>query len=116
MKSLEILKRVQQFDPVGVAARDIRECLLLQLDSLSEETPWLAQARSLVDLHLDLLGSKDFATLVRRTGLSEHELSQVVALIRTLQPRPGAALLAEQSDYEIPDVLVRKKRTMAGRA
>lgn len=106
---LEILKRVQQFDPVGVAARDIRECLLLQLDGLSEETPWLAQARSLVDLHLDLLGSKDFATLVRRTGLSEHELSQVVALIRTLQPRPGAALLAEQSDYEIPDVLVRKE-------
>jgi len=106
---LEILKRVQQFDPIGVAARDIRECLLLQLDGLSEETPWLAEARGLVDSHLELLGSKDFAALVRQTGLSEHELSQVVALIRTLQPRPGAALLAEQSDYEIPDVLVRKE-------
>ena len=106
---IEILKRIQQFDPIGVAARDIRECLLLQLDGLSPETPWLAQARSLVDLHLDLLGTKDFAALVRRTGLTEHELSQVVALIRTLQPRPGAALLAEQSDYEIPDVLVRKE-------
>lgn len=106
---IEILKRIQQFDPIGVAARDIRECLLLQLDGLSPETPWLAQARSLVDLHLDLMGTKDFAALVRRTGLTEHELSQVVALIRTLQPRPGAALLAEQSDYEIPDVLVRKE-------
>lgn len=106
---LEILRRIQQFDPIGVAARDIRECLLLQLDGLSVETPWLDQARSLVDLHLDLLGSKDFTALVRQTGLTEHELSQVVALIRTLQPRPGAALLAEQSDYEIPDVLVRKE-------
>jgi RNA polymerase sigma-54 factor len=106
---LEILKRVQQFDPIGVAARDIRECLLLQLDGLSEDTPWLIEARGLVDLHLELLGSKDFAALVRQTGLSEHELSQVVALIRTLQPRPGATLLAEQSDYEIPDVLVRKE-------
>ena len=106
---LAILQRVQQFDPVGVAARDIRECLLLQLGSLSPQTPWLDQARSLVDQHLDLLGSKDFAALVRQTGLSEHELSQVVALIRTLNPRPGSALVTEQADYEIPDVLVRKE-------
>lgn len=106
----EILRRIQQFDPVGIGARDLRECLLLQLEQLDLDTPWLKEAQLLVDECLDLLGNKDFAALVRKTQLTEHELSQVVALIRTLHPRPGAALLIEKADYEIPDVLVRKDK------
>lgn len=106
----EILQRIQRFDPVGVGARDLRECLLIQLDQLDEATPWLKEAKLLVDQFLALLGSKDFAALVRQTQLTEHELSQVVALIRTLQPRPGAALLLDRADYEVPDVLVRKEK------
>ena len=106
----EILHRIQRFDPVGVGARDLRECLLLQLEQLDAATPWLDEATTLVSEHLDVLGNKDFTTLVRQTQLSEHELSQVVALIRTLQPRPGNALLVEKADYEIPDVLVRKDK------
>ena len=106
----EILHRIQRFDPVGVGARDLRECLLLQLEQLDAATPWLNEATTLVSEHLDVLGSKDFTTLVRQTQLSEHELSQVVALIRTLQPRPGNALLVGKADYEIPDVLVRKDK------
>lgn len=106
----QILHRIQRFDPVGVGARDLRECLLLQLEQLDAATPWLNEATTLVSKHLDVLGNKDFATLVRQTQLSEHELSQVVALIRTLQPRPGNALLVEKADYEIPDVLVRKDK------
>ena len=106
----EILHRIQRFDPVGVGARDLRECLLLQLEQLDAATPWLNEATTLVSEHLDVLGNKDFTTLVRQTQLSEHELSQVVALIRTLQPRPGNALLVEKADYEIPDVLVRKDK------
>lgn len=104
----EILRRVQQFDPIGVGARDLQECLLLQLEQLDEATPWLTEARDLVTSHLHVLGNKDFVTLVRQTHLSESQLSQVVALIRTLQPRPGAALFEETADYEVPDVLVRK--------
>ncbi len=104
----EILQRVQQFDPIGVGARDLQECLLLQLEQLDETTPWLTEARNLVTTHLHVLGNKDFVTLVRQTHLSESQLSQVVALIRTLQPRPGAALFEETADYEVPDVLVRK--------
>ena len=106
----EILRRIQRFDPVGVGARDLRECLLIQLEQLDDATPWLGEAKLLVDQFLSLLGSKDFAALVRQTQLTEHELSQVVALIRTLQPRPGAALLLNQADYEVPDVLVRKEK------
>ena len=104
----EILQRVQQFDPIGVGARDLQECLLLQLEQLDETTPWLTEARDLVTTHLHVLGNKDFVTLVRQTHLSESQLSQVVELIRTLQPRPGAALFEETADYEVPDVLVRK--------
>lgn len=106
----EILRRIQRFDPVGVGARDLRECLLIQLEQLDDATPWLGEAKLLVDQFLSLLGSKDFTALVRQTQLTEHELSQVVALIRTLQPRPGAALLLNQADYEVPDVLVRKEK------
>ena len=104
----EILRRIQQFDPIGVGARDLRECLLLQLEQLDDTTPWLKEAKDLVTTHLHVLGNKDFATLVRQTHLSESELSQVVALIRTLQPRPGSSVFEETADYEVPDVLVRK--------
>ena len=69
-----------------------------------------AGGQAIADQFLTLLGSKDFAALVRQTQLTEHELSQVVALIRTLQPRPGAALLLNQADYEVPDVVVRKEK------
>tara|TARA_B100001057_G_scaffold90105_1_gene86355 strand:- start:11763 stop:13262 length:1500 start_codon:yes stop_codon:yes gene_type:complete len=103
-----VLTKIQQFDPVGVGARDLRECLLLQLAQLDPETPWLDEANTLVSNHLDLLAQKDFTTLVRQSRLSESDLSQVVALIRTLQPRPGAAISEGQSDFVMPDVVVRK--------
>ncbi|MEC8501549.1 MAG: RNA polymerase factor sigma-54 [Pseudomonadota bacterium] len=103
-----VLQKIQQFDPIGVGARDVRECLLLQLAQLDAATPWLEHARDLVSNHLDLLEQKDFTALVRQTHLSESDLSQVVALIRTLQPRPGAAISEAQSDFVLPDVVVRK--------
>jgi len=103
-----VLERIQQFDPIGVAARDLSECLLLQLAPLPLDTPWLEEARELVREHLDLLGSKDFATLRRRTKLSDSELAEAVALIRTLNPRPGFAIAEEAADYIVPDVVVRK--------
>jgi RNA polymerase sigma-54 factor len=103
-----VLQKIQQFDPVGVGARDVRECLLLQLAQLDADTPWLPEAKDLISNHLDLLAQKDFTTLVRQTHLPESDLSQVVALIRTLQPRPGAAISEAQSDFVLPDVVVRK--------
>jgi RNA polymerase sigma-54 factor len=103
-----VLARIQQFDPTGVGARDLRECLLLQLAPLDSHTPWLADARRLVDEHLDLLGSKDFAMLKRKTKLSEAQLAQIVALIKTLNPRPGTAIAEESADFIVPDVIVRK--------
>ena len=106
---IQILGRVQQFDPIGVGARDLRECLLLQLMQLDPATKWLEEAIGVVDQHLDLLGAKDFVNLIKRTRLQESQLSEIVALIRTLQPRPGAAFDSADSDFVLPDVVVRKQ-------
>lgn len=103
-----VLERLQAFDPLGVAARDLQECLLLQLKPLHEDTPWLDEATTLITDHLDLLGAKDFTTLRRRTKLSDAELAQVVDLIRTLNPRPGNAIEEAATDYIVPDVVVKK--------
>ena len=106
---IQILGRLQQFDPIGVGARDLRECLLLQLMQLDPATPWLEETISVVDQHLDLLGAKDFVNLIKRTRLQESQLSEIVTLIRTLQPRPGAAFDSADSDFVLPDVVVRKQ-------
>ncbi len=103
-----VLKRVQQFDPTGVAARDLAECLVLQLTQLDVETLWRSQAINLVQEHLELLAARDFSTLKRRMRLSEEELAQVVTLIQSLNPRPGANINDDTPEYIVPDVVVHK--------
>ncbi len=103
-----VLKRLQQFDPVGVCARDLAECLKLQLDVLDADTPWRAEALLLVTEHLDLLAARDFNTLKRRTRLDEPELACVVALIQSLNPRPGSSIGGQAPEYIVPDVIVYK--------
>src|SRR5699024_480857 len=103
-----VLKRVQHFEPTGIAARNLSECLLLQLDLLAPDTPWLAEAKLLCNKYLQLLGSRDYRQLMRRMRLKEEELSQVVQLIQTLNPRPGAEVGSKEPEYIIPDVIVRK--------
>jgi len=103
-----VLRRIQQFEPAGIGARDLRECLLLQLRQLPERTPWLAEAMRLVGDHLDILGSRDYSALMRRMKLKEDELRQVVDLIQTLNPRPGSQIETSEPEYVVPDVIVRK--------
>lgn len=103
-----VLHRIQHFDPPGVGARDLQECLLIQLNQLPSETPWLPQARLLVSHYLNLLGNRDYAQLMRRSRLSEEQLRAVLELIQTLQPRPGEALNTAEPEYIVPDVIVRK--------
>ncbi|NDL63534.1 RNA polymerase factor sigma-54 [Acerihabitans arboris] len=103
-----VLKRVQRFDPVGVAARDLRDCLLIQLSQLSKDFPYINEARLIVSEYLDLLASHDFRTLLRSTRLKEEVLKCAMALIQSLDPRPGQSINTTESQYVIPDVLVRK--------
>lgn len=103
-----VLHRIQQFEPVGVGARDLRECLLLQLRQLPASTPMLEQATRVVKDHLELLGNRDFAQLMRRSKLKEDQLRDAVALIQTLNPRPGSEIASGDAEYVVPDVIVRR--------
>jgi RNA polymerase sigma-54 factor len=103
-----VLHRLQHFDPPGVFARDLQDCLLIQLNQLSPETPWLAQARLVITHYINLLGNRDYAQLLRRSRLKEDQLRDVLALITTLNPRPGDTIDQAEPDYVIPDVIVKK--------
>lgn len=103
-----VLKRIQRFDPVGVAAKDLRDCLLIQLSQFDKTTPWLEEATLIISDHLDLLANHDFRTLMRVTRLKEDVLKEAVNLIQSLDPRPGQSIQTGEPEYVIPDVLVRK--------
>jgi RNA polymerase sigma-54 factor len=103
-----VLHRLQQFEPTGVFAQDLQDCLLLQLKQLPENTLWLTEAKVVIGQHIALLGSKDYAQVMRKTKLSEDNLKEVLRLIQALTPRPGELIVSEQSEYVIPDVIVRK--------
>lgn len=105
-----VLHLVQSLDPAGVAARDLRECLLIQLRLLPSTTPWHAEATSVVDQYLELLGNRDYTQLMRLTGFDKDQLQGGITLIQSLSPRPGAASQADSTQYVIPDVFVRKLR------
>lgn len=104
-----VLHLIQRFDPVGVGARDLSECLRVQLEQLPEDTPWREAAMRLVAEHLELLGSRDYKQLMRRLKLEEQELQQVISLIQSLNPRPGSLISASRAEYVVPDVFVRRR-------
>ena len=103
-----VLHRVQNFDPIGIAAKDLADCLLIQLKQLAENHPYRNEAIDLVRRHLELLATHDRARLIRRLGLSEFQLAEVVSLIRTLDPKPGSKIQSIESEYIVPDVFVIK--------
>ncbi|MBI3344417.1 MAG: RNA polymerase factor sigma-54 [Gammaproteobacteria bacterium] len=105
-----VLHRIQSFDPIGVGARDLRECLLIQLQHYDPGTPWLAQARQLVEHHLDLLAARDYNQLKRQLKVNDTELREIIELIQSLHPRPGGQIADSRPQYLIPDVYVRKQR------
>lgn len=105
-----VLHRIQNFDPIGVAAKDLVDCLMIQLHQLPEIVAYRNEAIELVRRHLDLLASHDQARLMRKLGLSEFQLSKVIELIRSLDPKPGAQIQSESSEYIVPDVFVYKQK------
>lgn len=103
-----VLKRVQLFDPIGVAARSLSECLLIQLRQYHRDTPWLNEAKMLVNDHMDLLALRDYRTLMRKTKLKENELKEALDLIQSLNPKPANSVIREETSYIVPDVSVKK--------
>jgi RNA polymerase sigma-54 factor len=109
------LRLLQSFDPAGVAARTVSECLNLQLSAIARTSPeWKASiplARAIVSEHLPLLAARDFLKLRKALGCSDDELRAAHQLIRTLQPHPGVAFGDTHADYVVPDVFVRKVKS-----
>ncbi|SET61414.1 RNA polymerase factor sigma-54 [Thalassotalea agarivorans] len=104
-----VLKRINMFDPVGVGARSLAECLLIQLNQFDNDTPWLDESKMVITDYIDLLGAKDYRQLMRKSRLKEDQLREVMRLIQTLDPRPGETVINEEEQYVIPDVSVTKK-------
>ncbi len=103
-----VIKRIQLFDPVGVGARTIQECLLVQLRQFDPSTPFLAETCDIIRHYSEYLANRDFRSLMRVTKLKEDDLREVMRLIHSLNPRPGADVIREEQQYTIPDVSVKK--------
>ncbi len=104
-----VLHRIQHFDPIGVGARNLSECLEIQLKQLPPETAWLEVTLKLVTQHLDLLGARDYSQVMRRMKIEESELHAIIGLIQTLNPRPGSQIAGLPPQYVVPDVFVSKR-------
>jgi len=105
-----VLHRIQNFDPPGIAARDLQESLSLQLQQIDAAAPWHKEATLLLKEHFNLLANRDFNLLMRRMKLTEDKLKEVVQLIHSLNPRPGNQIASGNPEYIIPDVYVRKDK------
>ncbi|MEM9689812.1 MAG: RNA polymerase factor sigma-54 [Pseudomonadota bacterium] len=105
---LAALKRVQGLDPVGIGARDLSECICLQLSQLSPDTPGLALAKLIAADHLDQVASRAYPEMKRSLRVSDDDLHEALSLVRGCNPRPGQAVSPAAAEYVIPDVFVRK--------
>jgi len=105
---LVVLKHIQRLDPLGIGSRNLAECLKIQLEFLSKDVEYLNEAKSLLQ-HYELLIANDLNKLLKQTGLTKDQLKFAINLLKTLKPYPGMDFDKEESDYQIPDVVVSKK-------
>jgi len=105
---LGVLRVVQSFEPAGIGATCLRECLMAQLN-LVEDSPWEDEARILIDKYLPKLASHDENFLCNALKLNNDELQQVVKLIRCFNPRPGLQFESDTTEYVQPEVFVVRK-------
>ncbi|MBL8404012.1 MAG: RNA polymerase factor sigma-54, partial [Dechloromonas sp.] len=108
LEELEIaLRHIQNFDPTGIGARNLQECLSLQLKAMPDEYDRNVALR-IVEKHLELLAARDFAKLRRVTGYDDEDLKAAQTLITSLNPRPAAGYAQIEARYITPDVSVKK--------
>jgi RNA polymerase sigma-54 factor len=105
-----LLRLVQQFDPIGCGARDLAECLGLQLAALSTDTPGLALAQRLVAGHLDAIARQRPDRLAAELGVDPADVLEAIALVKSLDPKPGARFDGAPAEYVQPDAIALKQR------
>jgi RNA polymerase sigma-54 factor len=98
-----VLKVVQQFDPLGVAARDLRECLLIQATELY---PSHDLVHDLIESHLEDLGKRNYQAITRKLDVSLDEIAEALKVIQRLEPKPGRSASEEEPRYITPDIYV----------
>ena len=103
-----VLSRVQRLDPVGIAARDLRECLIVQLDMLPTDTEGRANALKMLRTAYKAFTMKHFDQIMRKLSIDETELKEAFDLIRTLDPKPGEGDVVAQTNYVTPDFTVER--------
>ena len=104
-----VRRQLQRFDPTGIASLDLRDCLRVQLEQFDADTPQRELAMQIVTNELELLARNDISKLARKLRASEDEVAAAALLIRSLDPRPGAALDATPVEYVAPDVYAYKE-------
>ncbi len=104
-KIIEALKAIQGFDPAGVGARDLRECLMLQLERSGQQK---TLEYRIVSEFMDALGKRRIPEIARGTGHSVDEVQEALERIARLEPRPGRAFLPDNDQYILPEVFVHR--------
>lgn len=105
---LVVLKHIQRLDPLGIGSRNLAECLKVQLEFLPKDVEYLNEAKNLLQYY-ELLIANDLKKLLKQTGLTKDQLKFAINLLKTLKPYPGMDFDRQESDYQIPDVVVSKK-------
>lgn len=107
---IAVLHRIQQFDPLGVASRDLAECLLVQLAQYENKSAEVLDAELIIRNHFSDLGSRNYKLILRKTRFSEERLKATMRLIQSLNPRPGDSVSTNVAEYVTPDVYVYKEK------
>lgn len=103
-KVLHVLKQIQQLDPPGIAARNLQECLLIQLEQLPDSS----DAQLLIRNHFEDFANRRFENILRNLGWDKERLQNAQAMILRLNPKPGNAVGGSENNYVIPDLIVEK--------
>ena len=103
-----VLHLIQSLALPGLGARDLRECLMLQLNAMAEETPGVGDARVIVASHLELLGNHQYDALAKILGINRETLGIAIQLIQTLDPKPGERLSEQLNETAPPDLIVKR--------
>ena len=104
-----VLHLIQHLDPIGTGAKDLADCLGVQLRTLPADTPYLELAIGVVKNYIEALGSRNTKLIQRRMDLSEADLHAIIELIQSLNPRPGAQISSSSTEYVVPDVSIVKR-------
>lgn len=105
-----ILRLVQQFDPLGCGAADLAECLGLQLSALAADTPGLPLAKQLARSHLDAVARHKPDRLAVELQMDGAEVLEAIALLKSLDPKPGSRFCSSTAEYVQPDATVFRQR------